>query len=198
MTDSPEALRAEIERTRNELGRDTDALVDKVTPSKIVDRQKGKLKNALGSVRDRVMGVADDAGSAIGGAGSSIGGAGSHAAEGVGNAAHRVAAKAEGNPLAVGLIAFGAGLLAASLMPASEKEKDLAAGVKEQAQPLVEEAKSVAQDIGSNLQEPVKEAVQNVKDTASDAAAHVTSDVKEATGQVTDRAQEARDNVADS
>ena len=65
MSDSPDAIRADIEQTRRELGSDVDALADKVSPSKIVDRQTDKVKQAFGSVRDRVMGAADDAGSAV-------------------------------------------------------------------------------------------------------------------------------------
>ena len=123
MSDSPDAIRADIEQTRRELGSDVDALADKVSPSKIVDRQADKVKQAFGSVRDRVMGAADDAG---------IGAVATPDAT-VGDVKDRVVAKAEGNPLAVGLIAFGAGLLLASLIPASTKEKELAADVKEQA-----------------------------------------------------------------
>ena len=64
---------------------------------------------------------------------------------GIGDVKDKVVAKAEGNPIAVGLIAFGAGLLAASLIPASEREKDMAEGVKEQAQPLVDNLTDAAQ-----------------------------------------------------
>ena len=46
MTDSPDQIRAEIEKTRRELGGDVDALADKVSPSKIVDRQTDKVKHA--------------------------------------------------------------------------------------------------------------------------------------------------------
>lgn len=198
MTDSPEAIRADIERTRAELGRDTDALADKVNPGKMVHRQTGRIKDALGSVRERVLGVADDAGSAAGGMASSVGDAGSAAVEGVSHAAHTVARKAEGNPLAVGLMAFGAGLLVASLIPASEKEKRLAQEVKEQAQPLLDEAKDVASEMGSHLQEPVQDAVQTVKETATDAAGHVRDEAQSAAGEVTDRAHEARSHVSDA
>src|SRR5688572_31755407 len=100
MTNSPDAIRADIEQTRRELGTDVDALADKVTPSKIMDRQTGKVKEAFGSLRNRVMGAADDAGSRV----SDVG-------DGIADAKDRVVAKAEGNPMAVGLIAFGAGLL---------------------------------------------------------------------------------------
>jgi len=191
MTDSPEAIRADIERRRRELSQDTDALVDKVTPSKIAHRQTDKIKGAFGSVRERIMGAADDAGSSLHDAGSSVSG-------GVSSAARRVGAKAEGNPLAVGLMAFAGGLLVASLIPASAQEKQIAGDVKEQAQPLVDEAKSVAQQVGSDLKEPVQDAAAAVKDTAAEAVSTVTGDAQDGVDNVTERAQAARDNVRGS
>ena len=200
MTDSPDQIRAEIEKTRRELGGDVDALADKVSPSKIVDRQTDKVKHALGSVRDKVMGAADDTGTAISDAGSSV-------AEHVGDAKDKVVAKAEGNPLAVGLIAFGVGLLAASLIPASAKEKKVAAEVKDQAQPLIDEVADVAKDIGANLKEPAQHAAAAVKDAAvdsvetvkaqtQDAAAEVKGQAKDAAAEVKNQAPAARENVS--
>lgn len=177
MSDSPDAIRADIESTRRDLGQDVDALADKVTPSKIVHRQTEKVKGAVGAVRERLLGAADDAGS------------------GVSDATHRVAAKAEGNPLAVGLMAFGAGLLLASLLPASSKEKQLGAAVKNQAQPLVDEATNVAKDVGAHLKEPAQDAVAAVRDSAADAASSVKDAASDAAENVTDRAQEARETV---
>jgi autotransporter adhesin len=196
MSDSPEAIRADIESTRRELGLDVDALADKVTPSKIVHRQTDKVRGVFGSVRERIMGAADDAGSSVHGAGSSLKDAGSSVAGSVTDAGHRAVAKAEGNPLAVGLIAFGAGLLAASLIPATAKEKDVAATVKDQAQPLVDEAKSVAQEVGQNIKEPAQEALSSVKETATDAVSNVKDAASGAAQTVGDRAGEARQNVA--
>ena len=188
MTDSPDQIRAEIEKTRRELGGDVDALADKVSPSKIVDRQTDKVKHALGSVRDKVMGAADDTGAAISDAGSSV-------AEHVGDAKDKVVAKAEGNPLAVGLIAFGVGLLAASLIPASAKEKKVAAEVKDQAQPLIDEVTDVAKDIGANLKEPAQHAAAAVKDAAVDGIETVKEDAHYAVADVKDQAEHARENV---
>lgn len=190
MTDSPEAIRADIERTRRDLGLDVDALADKVSPSKIVDRQTDKVKNAFGSVREKVMGAADDAGSSISGTGSS-------AAAHVGDVKDRVVAKAEGSPLAVGLMAFGAGLLLASLIPASSKEKGLAASVKDQAQPLVDEVTEVAKDVGAHLAEPAKEAGVAVKDAATDSAATVKEEAQDAASEVKNQARHARENVSE-
>ena len=41
--------------------------------------------------------------------------------------------KSEGNPLAAGLIAFGVGWLASSLIPATRREQQVASQVKEKA-----------------------------------------------------------------
>ena len=184
MSDSPDAIRADIEQTRRELGSDVDALADKVSPSKMMDRQADKVKNVFGSARDRIMGVADDAHGALGDAGSTVT-----------DVKDRVVAKAEGNPLAVGLIAFGAGLLLASLIPASDKEKELAADVKEQAEPLVEKVTDAAKEVGANLKEPAQEAMAAVKGTATDAVDSVKADAQYAAAEVKDQAQTAKENV---
>ena len=178
MSTSPDAIRADIEQTRRELGGDVDALADKVTPSKIVERQTDKIRGGFRSLRHRVMGAAEDAG------------------DGIGDVKDRVVAKAEGNPLAVGLIAFGVGLLAASLIPASEKEKKVAADVKDQAQPLIDEVADVAKDIGANLKEPAKQAAAAVKDVAADSVETVKEDAQYAAADVKDQAEHARQNVS--
>ncbi|KAA9130055.1 DUF3618 domain-containing protein [Microbacterium caowuchunii] len=188
MSDSPDAIREDIEKTRRDLGLDVDALADKVTPSKIVDRQVGRMKGAVTSVRERIMGAADDSGSALRDTGSS-------AVAGVSDAGRQAVAKAQGNPLAVGLMAFGAGLLIASLVPASEKEKSAASAVKDQAQPLLDEAAGAAREMGEHLKEPAQEAVAAVKDTAAEAASHVKEDATGAAGNVTDRARDAGQQV---
>lgn len=187
MSDSPDEIRADIERTHQDLGMDVDALADKVSPSKTLDRQVDKVRGAFTSVRERVMGAADDAG-------SSLSDAGSHA----GDLKDRAVAKAEGNPLAVGLIAFGTGLLVASLIPASSKEKDLAATVKEQAQPLVDEATDAAKEVGEHLKEPLQASVESVKASAQDSVATVKDEAQGAVGDVKGQAQQARENISDS
>lgn len=186
MSDSPEAIRADIERTRRELGGDVDALADKVSPAKIMERRTSAVKDAVGSVRDRIMGAADDAGSTLSDAGGAIG-----------SATHRAAAKAEGNPLAVGLIAFGAGLLAASLVPASAKERELADTVKEKAQPLVDEVTEVAKEAGAHLREPAKEAAAAVKESAAESVGAVKDETASATAEVKGQADASRQHVAD-
>jgi len=144
MTNSPDAIRADIERTRRELASDVDALTDKVTPSKIVHRQTSKVKGAVGSVKDRVMGVASDVRENAADATHSASGKLGATPSGAADATH-------GNPIAVGLIAFGIGWLAASLVPASDKEKEVAASVKDAAQPIVDDAAEAVKGTAENL-----------------------------------------------
>jgi len=159
MTSNPEQLRAEIEDTRRELGGDVDALADKVRPSSIVERQKSKVKGAMRRARENVMGTAGDAVSTVG--------------EAVSELPHQAAQTARGNPIAVGLIAFGVGLLAASMLPATSKERRLAESAREMAEPAVDELKQSAQTVAEDLKEPAKEAAESVKSAAQDAAGNV-------------------------
>jgi gas vesicle protein len=205
MTDTssqdPDAIRAEIERTRSSLGSDVDALADKVTPSKIVDREKAKAKDAISSVKDRVFGVASDVKGSVSdaahGAKDSVAGHASSAGSSVGDLPHKAVSTAQGSPLAVGLIAFGVGLLVSSLIPASEKEKELAADVKDAAQPLVEGAQSLGKEVAANLKEPAMDAVNAVKDDAADAAQTVKGEATDAAQTVKDEAQSATSDVKD-
>ena len=187
MSDSPDEIRADIERTRQDLGMDVDALADKVSPTKIMERKMDRVRGSVGSVRDRVMGVADDASSSLSDTGSHLG-----------DVKDRAVAKAEGNPLAVGLIAFGAGLLLSSLIPASSKEKHLAATVKDQAQPLVDQVTDVAKEVGENLKEAAQDSVTSVAESAQESVAAVKDEAQTAAGEVRDQAQQARENVSGS
>jgi gas vesicle protein len=192
MSDSPDRIRADIEATRRELGSDVDALADKVTPSKIMDRQASRVRNAFSSGKDRLMGTASEAKEKVMGSAS---GAASSASDTVSDASRRAVEKAQGNPIAVGLIAFGVGLLAASLFPASNKEKELAENLKDAAKPLMDEVGEAAKQVGENLKEPAQEAASAVKDAATDAAGTVKSDATSAASDVTQRANQARDSI---
>jgi hypothetical protein len=74
--------------------------------------------------------------------------------------------QAQGNPLAAGLIAFGAGWLVSSLLPASRREQQLAEQARDKAtelgQPLAEAAKQAATEVKNNLQEPARQAVETL------------------------------------
>lgn len=180
MTNNPEAIRQDIEETRRELGNDVDALADKVSPSSIAQRQTEKVKGFGRRMRENVMGVADSAGSHLSDAASHVGDAASHA----GSMPSTAVSKAKGNPVAVGVIAFGVGLLAASLIPASSKERQLAQTAKDKAAPLVDDLKETAKGVAEDLKEPAKDAAESVKGAATDAVSNVKDDAKSQTDDI--------------
>ena len=91
-------------------------------------------------------------------------------------------AKTQGNPLAAGLIAFGAGLLVSSLIPASQKEREAADALKTAAEPLTTELTEAAKNVAEGLREPAQEAMENVKASAADATEHGLYDQENAVG----------------
>ena len=201
MGQSTEELTTQIAGTRESLADDLDALQDKVSPSAIVERRKQAARSRFRTVRDKVMGTVHDTrttaaagtGSAVGSARSAVGSARDTASGAASGAAETAQEKFEGAPLAAGLVAFGAGMIIASLFPAAEKETVAAAKVvdaaKEQAQPLVEHAKSVGSDIAQQAGEQAKQAAQEVKEAAQQGADEVRSEGQSAADSVRSEAQ---------
>jgi hypothetical protein len=103
-----------------------------------------------------------------------------------------IADKAKGSPLAAGVIAFGAGLLLSSVLPASAAEQRAAAKVKETAMPVVSGA---AKDVVADLKEPAQQALDTVKSAAADAAAEVKDQGASAAADLQGQAQDAKDHV---
>lgn len=215
MTSSdPDIIRRQIEDTRRELSYDVDALNEKVNPARVVDRRVTAAKGRLTSVKEKVMGSAQDttssahgmasnaAGSMQGAASSAAGSvqdAASTAADAVQQAPQQIVQQTQGNPMAAGLIAFGVGWLVSSLLPASQKEKELAqqaeSAVREHKDTLLEPAKQAAQEIGEQLKPAAQEAVESVKSTAQDAAATVKDEGQSAVQDVQGQAQQSKQKV---
>jgi hypothetical protein len=209
MNQTPEEIRRDIERTRSNLNSDVDAVAEKVRPSSIAHRQTDKVKQGFVGVKDKVMGKADDfSGTVSAKAHHAADQSGSRmqdaqdmmhdAGEAVKDAPHQVASKTQGNPLAAGLIAFGAGWLVSSLIPASKQEHRAADALKQKAQPMVSELRDTAKGMAEDLKEPAQEAAQQVKATAQDAADTVKTETKGAAEDVKERASEAPQHVKDA
>ena len=215
MTSSdPDVIRRQIEDTRANLSYEVDALNEKVNPTRVVDRRVGKAKTTVTGLKERVFGAAHDTGAQMGNATSNATGTvqqtASSAAGNVQSAAQSamgavqsapdtIQRQAQGNPLAAGLIAFGVGWLVSSLLPTSEKEKQLASAaesaVKEHSQPLVDQAKNVAQEIGDNLKPMAQDAVESVKSTAQEGVQTVKTEGQSAAQDVQGTAQDAKQTV---
>jgi len=184
----PNMIRYDIEQTRVELSEDVDALADKVNPQKMARRQTNKVRSALAGVRNRLMGTADDVRHTGAAAVSSVGDA-------VSDAPRVVARKTQGNPLAMGVIAFGVGWLASSLLPTTVPERQAAEKAREVAAPLADEVKGAAKEAAENLREPAKEAAAAVKDTAADAASSIKEEGAATARDVKRQGKQPRDTV---
>ena len=226
MTSSdPEVIRQQIEDTRRELSYDVDALNEKVNPARVVDRRMTAAKGRMSAMKEKVMGSAQHTSSQTHGMASnmagSVQGTASNAAGSVQNAASSAAGsvqsaassaagavqqapdaivrQTQGNPLAAGLIAFGVGWLVSSLLPATQKEQQLAqqaeTAIKENKDALLAPAKQVAQEIGDELKPAAQQAVQEVKSTATDAAQTVKSEGQSAAQDVKGQAQDSKEKV---
>jgi hypothetical protein len=177
MGKEPEVIENDIESTREDLSRNLDALADRVSPGRVVGRQVDSVKGKLGSAKDAVMGSA-----------GSVSDASGSAASGVSDMAGKVSGQAKGNPLAAGLIAFGAGWLVSSLLPATDAEAKLAGqtvdSAKELGQPLVDHAKSVGHEMGEDLKDKATQAASEVKDSVTESAQHLKDESQSAVDDV--------------
>jgi ElaB/YqjD/DUF883 family membrane-anchored ribosome-binding protein len=211
-SNDPDEIRADIERTRATLSNDVDDLAESVKPKSVAQRQVDKVKDAAGSLKDRVMGSDDDdySSSTVGDKASAAKDAvadrayaardtvsekASDAADAVREAPTTLKRKAQGNPLAAGVIAFGLGMLVSSLIPSSEKERRAVSQLQDNLEPVKQKATEVAQDVGENLRPAAQEAAQSVKSTAQEGVENVKQEGQSAAQDVKGQARDSKDTV---
>lgn len=219
MAQEPEQLEREIEETRRSLGHNVDALADKVSPGRVVERRVERTKSWLSNTKDKIMGGPDDRTSYSGtygtstygddygtrteslsdrasGAASSVGdrvsGAASSVGDTVSDAPQLLRERTEGNPLAAGVIAFGVGWLVSTLIPSSQAEQRAATQVKEKAQPLVDQAKEQAQQVATEVRDELQPKAQEAAQSLKDSASSAASSVQE---QARDSGQQAANDA---
>jgi hypothetical protein len=216
MSTDPDQIRSEIDQTQRELSADVDALTEKLSPQRMVERRVRRSRTAMTNMKDRIMGSTSDAyqtaGSAASGVGESVSarasaardtvaGTASSAVDTVRSAPDTARRSTQGNPLAAGLIAFGAGWLLSALLPASEPEQQVASQVKdfavEQGRPVAEQLGQAGQQAAQELKESAQQRAETVKETATDAASTVTGEAQSAASDVSGRAQQSAGRVRD-
>lgn len=172
-----EELRMDIADERRELAESIEAIGDRVSPGRMVERRTNRVKDRIASVKDTVMGAAPTMPSmphphAPSASMPSM------------PSMPDVKGTTRGNPLAAGLVAFGAGVLAASIFPATRKEAEVAQAAREAVEPMAQE---VGKELASGMQDHAKEAAEQVKTVATEA----TDQVKQAATEATAHAKEA-------
>ncbi|WP_262284348.1 DUF3618 domain-containing protein [Micromonospora sp. MA102] len=191
MSTDPDRIRSEIESTRSELSSDVDALTDRMNPRRIAGERVGQARGALTRVKEKVMGAEMDghgAGQRMSQAAGSVRGE----ARSLGQQSR---AQTQGNPLAAGLIAFGAGLLVSSLIPPSRPERQWAGQARgmvgEHSAGLRQQASQVGNQLRDDLREPAQQAAQSVRSTAAQGASAVRDQGRSAAHQMQEETRQA-------
>ena len=188
-----EELRRDIAARRDDLGRDLDAIGDRLSPGRMYERTRGRARYRVTTMRQRVMGQARGAGSTIDDAKRHIGEQGRDVGTAVkqapGQAVHAVEERVEGSPLAAGFVAFGIGFLAGSLLPGTRSESDLASRIEPGVAEATRSVASGAKEAASEVADVARNEATDLKEQATDAAHEVSSNAQ-------DHAKAARDDVS--
>jgi hypothetical protein len=156
MGQSTEELKVKLAENREALGEDLAAIGDRVSPGRMVERRRAQVRDRFGRMRETVMGAADSATTTV----SDVTATATDTVTGVPDA---VLSKAQGAPMAARLVAFGAGFLASSLMPATRKEQEVAARL----QPALEEKAGEVGTAAQSVIDDVKERGEHALEAAS-------------------------------
>jgi uncharacterized protein YjbJ (UPF0337 family) len=190
MAEEPDRIKEEIRSTRSDLARNVDALADRTIPTRVAQRRWSSMKEKVRGVSNTVMGTAtdtlqDNTQQATGKAGEVAGAV----TDTVQRAPDAVTRQTRGNPIAAGVIAFGVGLLTASLIPTTEVEKRAGQQLRENAGGLAEPVSESAQQLKGDLTGSVREAADRVRESARDAA---QTTAEEARSSARDAGQQVR------
>lgn len=192
MGESADELRRQIEATRGGLTDTLDAIGDRVSPGRVIERRKNRMVLGVQSVRDRVMGQAA-------GARDSVAGTTGSAVDTVKDAPELMRQQTQGSPVAAGAVAFGIGFLVAAILPSTRPEQQATEALLDKAEPLKDELASVGRDVAEHVKGVAQEGVAEVSSTATDAkdaVAGVVHDGVEATKATTQDAKAAVEDRA--
>ncbi|MEU4728890.1 DUF3618 domain-containing protein [Streptomyces sp. NPDC023588] len=193
---TPDELRTDAEYRRAHLARTVDALAERMTPRRVARRKADSVRHRVSGVKERVMGTAHDtahdaseslsqASDSITRTAKEVGGTVSETLQ---QAPSQVKQQTQGSPLAAGVMAFGAGMLAAALLPTTEVEERAGRQLREHSGEVLEPVKQTvveaAQEVREEMREPAAEAVAAVKSTAQEAA-ETTKEHAQSAGQET-------------
>jgi len=191
MGKSAEELRADIADNRAQLSDTMDAIGDRVSPGRMIDRKKNRVAQSARSLKDRVMGTVEDVG-------HSVAGTAHDTTQTASNMPDAVRSRSQGNPMVAGGIAFGVGFLAAVAFPPSRAEREATSSMMSKAEPVKDEMTKAAHEIADHLKEPAQTAVAEVKTAANQAAGEVTDTAKQSAQQTTNQAAKVTGDLRSS
>ena len=202
MGQEPQQIRQNIEATRTDMGVALDEIEDRVSPSRVVARQQQRMRDRWHGVRIRVMGSYDEAAMQSRSArqhGSSqvddLKGSAEDAKDAAAQAPQQVLEQTQGRPLVAGAVAFGLGVLAASLFPASQEEKRAVETLQDRSEGVKQDLKESANKVGSEVADAAKDATQQLTDQANESTERVKDEAQHQTEQVRQEAAARTEDV---
>ncbi len=188
---------AQVERAR--MGETLEAIGDRLSPERMMERRKAAVRLRLRRARNMVMGspgyeepptrgVRDRASDLAASAGDAARGA----ADRIQHTPDMLAEETRGNPLAAGLIAFGAGMLVATAFPRTRAEERVVQSAAPGLEKAQQELREGGRELAAGAKEHAREAAQQVSDTATQATHEVAQHAKTSAENVRDQATSDR------
>ena len=164
MGQTADQLEVDVARTREDMSNTLDAIGEQMSPKLMVRRSSHRMWHWLKSAREGVMGIGSETYGQVAQNMHGLGGGDGQSA--LSPAA--VADRAQGNPLAAGIISFGFGLLVGSLLPATEVERRAASAIADQVEPAIGSAMQAASEVAQGVQSKLGEALNDVSQEIAD------------------------------
>jgi len=199
-------LRHEAQVQRERMGSTLEAIGDRVSPERMVERRKAAVGQSFRKARNTIMGSRDyeeprlahvkeqmkgQAASVKDQATSAV----STAADRVQHAPEMLADQTRGNPLAAGLVVFGAGMLLATIFPETRTEQRLVDAAQPQLQHATAELKDAGRDLAQDARQLGQDATQQVRAAGSEAADTVMQQAQTSAETVKQQAQTSTEQV---
>jgi ElaB/YqjD/DUF883 family membrane-anchored ribosome-binding protein len=192
MDQTTEGLKRDIETNRAAMTDTLEAIGDRVSPGRVIERRRNRMVLWVRDTRDRVMGTAEDLTDRVSGKAHQLGDA-PHAAT------DSLRSGTRGAPLVAGGIAFGIGVLLGSVVPASDTERRLGQQARQAIEPVQGELQEMGREVADHLREPVQDAVQTVKESAQEKAQNLKGSAQEKAqdikGSATQGAQQVQERA---
>lgn len=209
MAERTDELREDIARRRGRISRDVDEIGNRVRPGRVLARSTYRVRRRVIDLRDDVMGneqteypwqetdrgaggtmtqtrermsdrmseMADTAAEKM-----------HEAEETITEVPQMVRRQTRGNPLAAGLIAFGGGLLIASIFGPTEAERSAARRAQPLVQDAMDEVKETGEEMAAEMKDSAMRSADDIKDEARQAGERLRDEASDAARTTSEQA----------
>jgi hypothetical protein len=189
MGTSEAQLRREAEQDRDRMSDTLEAIGDRLSPERVVERRKAAIGQGFKRVRESVMGspsYVEPSTQRMRQGAHDMKDAARGAAEKVQHAPEALADQTRGNPIAAGIVAFGVGMLVATAFPKTRTEQQLLETARPSLDRAKEELRDTGREFGSDVKQHAQEAADQVKSAGAEAAQNVKEEARTSAQRVSD------------